>query len=121
MPGVIVEKLASKIVSNDPYSNVELLTSAMLLIIFLLALIPALLLLRSTTPPEEPYSRLKLLLIMGTLYFIINPLVFYVHANLKSHNASDGQYVMTCFTTAPISSFFFIPIGILADAVKKPA
>jgi ACR3 family arsenite efflux pump ArsB len=118
IPGAMVEKIAARMVPNDPYSNVTLLTTAILMALFLLVLIPALLLLRSGTPPDEPYSRLKLLYIMGVLYFIVNPLVFYIYVSLASNNANDGQYSMTFLITAPISSFVFIPIGILADAVK---
>lgn len=119
LPGYPVEKMVAGMVSGASDHQLQLLTILVLAVIFLLILIPALILIRSSTPPNEAIVSGKIILLMVLLYMIVHPLVFYIFSYAKSWNRKDAQYLMAALVTVPFSSFAFVIVGAVIDALKK--
>ncbi|MEV4887047.1 hypothetical protein SAMN05660461_5787 [Chitinophaga ginsengisegetis] len=119
LPGYPVEKMMALMVSGASDHHLQLLTILVLAVIFLLILIPALILIRSSTPPNESIVSGKIILLMVLLYMVVHPLVFYIFSYAKDWNRKDAQYLMAALVTVPFSSFAFVIVGAVIDAVKK--
>ncbi|WP_436487683.1 hypothetical protein [Chitinophaga sp. ARDCPP14] len=119
LPGYPVEKMVARIAGGVSDHHVQLLTILVLAVIFLLILIPALILIRSSTPPNEAIVSGKIILLMVLLYMIVHPLVFYIFSYAKAWNSKDAQYLMAALVTVPFSSFAFVIVGAVIDAIKK--
>jgi DMSO/TMAO reductase YedYZ heme-binding membrane subunit len=119
--GVIFETIAAGIVSNDPYSNVGLLTIKLLSVIFLFTLILCILSVINMAEKFGYITQRRIIGIMAIMFFIIHSLGFYIYWGVALHFESDGQLMFGALISFPISSFTFVLIGLLIDFAKNRA
>jgi hypothetical protein len=120
LPGVLVEVVSARLISNEPYSNVSKLT--ILVLSFLLILVLAYSLRNIwKTAKIGSVSKGRIVAIMSICYFPVHSLGFYCYWAINLNFRGDGQLVFGAVNSFPISSFAFILIGLIIDVVKNKA
>lgn len=114
IPAAFIESLVSKVVNNEPYSNVGKGTLLFITGLFIIYL--SIVLIRSR---KTNYSNSQIVLIMVIGYFIIHSLGFYIYWAISLNFRGDGQLIFAAVESFPISSFGFIIIGLLVDLFKN--
>jgi hypothetical protein len=56
---------------------------------------------------------------MSPLYFIVHALGFYIYWGMSLEFRGDGQLIFAAVDSFPISSWAFIPMGLIIDWVKN--
>jgi hypothetical protein len=114
IPGAFIESIISKIIGNEPYSNVGKATIFVLIVILIISV-----LLFLNKSRKKTLNNGDVFSIMIIEYFIIHPLGFYIYWATTLDFRSDGQLIFGAVNSFPNSSFGFLGLGILIDLVKK--
>src|SRR4051812_35764285 len=90
LPGMLLETIAGRFVSHEPYSNVGMLTILLLSVLFLFTLGVCLIKIRNATLEVGQISVGRIISVMSLMFFIVHSLIFYIYWGVVLNFASDG-------------------------------
>ena len=121
IPGVIVEKLVSDCINNEPYSNVGKLTILVFSLMLILLLILSMHHISKVVKKKRFLERETVIITMLILSPIVHSLGFYIYWGTVLNYRGDGQLIFSAVNSFPVSSLVFITIGALIDLTKSRA
>lgn len=111
--GSLIESLMSELVPNDPYSNVGMASLIFFSIVCGLSVTFVL-----VKAKKKALINKYIIGIMIAEFLFIHNLGYYIYWATALNFRGDGQLAIAIFYTFIFSSFAFLTLGILMDAVK---
>ncbi|MDR2236356.1 MAG: hypothetical protein LBE92_09540 [Chryseobacterium sp.] len=87
--------------------------------VFILALLSTFFAVRNLSRNGFSITQKELFLIMFIFYWIVHPLGFYLYWGIFTDFSQDAQIILGAIFSFPFSSFFFIILGLMIDAVMR--
>jgi hypothetical protein len=120
MPAFAFKMLAQPLVDNGFFhANVDKLTTVLLALTFLIAIIIFLIVIKKTVVRTGQFSRARITTFLVIICLLVHAPGYYIYLwaefNFRPYEDDISSYLL--IESFPYTSFAFIPIGLLFDAV----